>query len=423
MASAGWWVLLAAIGPLAGMSFISAMRTYAEISGLNGTSAGVGEAMAPLIGIWAPTFSACEIAAVFLLPFVAIRLVAGDRHSGALKLEIQHRMPVTGHIAAKMLVLLAGWLIAMLAPAIAILLWRSYGGVVYAPEIATVAFGHILNAGLTIALAAAMSSLAPHPATAAILTLSVTVATWILDFAAAVQGGWWERAAAFTPSAMVAEFQHGLVRLSATLIALILIVAGGAFAAVWMRLGFSVKRRVHESVAIAVTAAVAILLTAPIRANWDTSESRANSFSEADQRALLSIHAPIRIEVHLAPEDPRRVDLDRHAIAKLRRLLPNLEVSYVAATSTGLFEQTRESYGEIWYDIGGKKAMSRATTEEAVLETIFGLAGVTPAPESDENVFHGHPLAATPRGAAAIFYGVWPVAVIACGLFAQRKLR
>ena len=76
--------------PLVGVSFISAMRTYAEASGLHGTAAGVGEAFSPLIGIWAPTFSACELAAAFLLPFVGIRLVSGDRQTGALKLEMQH---------------------------------------------------------------------------------------------------------------------------------------------------------------------------------------------------------------------------------------------------------------------------------------------------------------------------------------------
>src|SRR4029453_18245978 len=93
LASRAWWVMLVLIGPLVGVSFISAVRTYAELSGLNGTSAGVGEAFSPLVGIWAPTFSACELAAAFLLPFVAIRLVAGDRQSGALRLELQRPMP------------------------------------------------------------------------------------------------------------------------------------------------------------------------------------------------------------------------------------------------------------------------------------------------------------------------------------------
>ena len=112
IASRSWWVMLVLIGPLVGVSFISAVRTYAEASGLNGTAAGVGEAFSPLIGVWAPTFSACELAAAFLLPFVGIRLVSGDRQSGAIKIELQQRLPAMARISAKALVLLAGWSIA-----------------------------------------------------------------------------------------------------------------------------------------------------------------------------------------------------------------------------------------------------------------------------------------------------------------------
>ena len=82
------------------MSFISAVRTYAELSGYGATADGVGvEAFSPLVGIWAPTFSACELAAAFLLPFVAIRVMAGDRQSGALKLEQQQPLSVLWRVA------------------------------------------------------------------------------------------------------------------------------------------------------------------------------------------------------------------------------------------------------------------------------------------------------------------------------------
>src|SRR5947209_6640526 len=190
------------MGPLVGVSFISSVHTYAEVSGLNGTSAGVGEALSPLIGVWAPTFSAFELAAAFLLPFVAIRLVAGDRQSGALKLELQQPMPVLLRVAAKALILTAGWLVASLPAVAAIVLWRGYGGAVYPPELGVVLAGHLLNAGLTIALAAAAASMTDHPSTAAIVTLSVTVGTWIVNVIAAVQGGVWERLAGYTPTAI-----------------------------------------------------------------------------------------------------------------------------------------------------------------------------------------------------------------------------
>ena len=419
--SRSWWVLLLAIGPLVGVTFISAVRTYAEASGFGGTSAGVGEAFSPLIGIWAPTFSACEVAAVFLLPFVAIRLIAGDRQSGALKIELQHPMPAIARIGAKALVLLAGWGIASLAPAAAVVLWKSYGGSIYAPELATVALGHLLNASLTIALAAATAAVTEHPSTAAILTLSVTVGTWILNFIAAVQGGIWERAAGYTPPAMVAEFQHGLIRLDVVLVTLVFVAAGFTLAAVWLRLGVGVRRRAYESVALGAVTAAIVSACSLATGSWDTSENRINSFSEADEEALERIHSPLSVEVHLAPEDPRRADLDHKAIAKLRRVLPKVQVRYVSATSIGLFEQTSPHYGEIWYEIAGRREMTRATTAESALETIYQLSGVAPPVENDDARFRGHPLAVPPRGAAAVFYGIWPALVVAGALFMHRR--
>lgn len=417
-----WWVLLVAMGPLVGVSFISAVHTYAEVSGLGGTAAGVGEALSPLVGIWAPTFSACELAAAFLLPFVAIRLVGGDRQSGALKLELQHRMSPLARISAKALVLLAGWLLALVVPFVGVLLWTMYGGSTYAPELITIAFGHILNAGLTIAVAASAVSLTEHPSTAAIVTLTVTVGTWIINFIADVQGGIWERAAGYTPTAMVAEFQHGLIRLDVVLIALTLMLTGLALAAIWMRLGVAVRRRVYESIALGAAGVMAILICTLATTSVDASENRMNSFSEPDEAALRHIHVPLRIEAHLAPEDPRRTDLERQALSKLRRIMPSVKVQYISATSIGLFEQTASQYGEIWYDLGGHKTMSRVTTAEGVLETIYALANVTPPAENDEHVFRGHPLAVPPKGAALVFYAVWPIVIVSLAFIVRRRV-
>ena len=102
--------------------------------------------------------------------------------------------------------------------------------------------------------------------------------------------------------------------------------------------------------------------------------------------------------MHLAPEDPRRVDLEHRALSKLRRVMPKLQVQYVSATSIGLFEQTSAGYGEIWYDLGGRRTMSRVTTAEGVLEAIYSLAGVAPPAENDDGVFRGHPLAVPRQG-------------------------
>jgi hypothetical protein len=359
--------------------------------------------------------------AAFLLPFVAIRVVAGDRQSGALKLELQQPMPVFWRVGAKALVLMAGWLIASVPTVAAVILWRSYGGSVYAPELATVAAGHVLNAGLTIALASAGRIAHGSSVHRRDRDARHHVGTWIINFIAAVNGGLWERAASYTPTAMVAEFQHGLVRLDVVIIAMAFVLAGLALAAIWMRLGVPVRRRVNESVALGALTAATVFACTFATSSWDTSESRANSLPEADEQALEQIRAPLRLEVHLAPEDPRRFDLEHRALNKLRRVMPKMQVSYVSATSIGLFEQTSAHYGEIWYDLGGRRAMSRMITAEGVLETIYSIAGVTPPTESDEGIFRGHPLAVPPKGAATVFYGIWPALVVAGGFLVRRR--
>jgi hypothetical protein len=279
----------------------------------------------------------------------------------------------------------------------------------------------VLNAGLTIALAAAAASMTEHPSTAAILTLSVTVGTWILNFIAAVHGGVWERAAGYTPTAMVAEFQHGLVRLDVLLAVGTFVLFGLALAAIWMRLGLPVRRRTFESIATGAAAAAAIVAATFATASWDLSENRMNSFPKADEAALGRIRQPLRIEAHLAAEDPRRVDLENRALSKLRRVMPRVDVTYVARTTTGLFEQAGQHYGEIWYELGSKRAMSRSTTADAVLETIYSLADVQPPQEGAGAIFRGHPLSVPPKRAAAVFYGIWPALVVAAGLFSRRR--
>jgi ABC-2 type transport system permease protein len=418
MTSRAWWVMLALVGPLVGVTFADAVRSFAEVSA--GAGAACGAVCAPLVGIWGPTFSAYELAAIFLLPFVAIRLVSGDRQSGALKLELQRPLSPFVRVGAKAAVLMTGWLIALAAAAVALALWASYGGTIAAPELVVVAIGHVLNAGLTIALAVALASMTEHPSTAAIGTLAVTIGTWVIDFAAAIHGGVWERIAAFTPAAMVSTFQHGLLRADLVLIAIALGVAGLGLGAVWMRLGVPVRTRIFDSIGVAAAATLVVTACTFVHVSWDASESRQNSFSEPAEGALGRLESPLTIDAHLAPQDPRRLQLERGPLAKLRRVLPDVRVTYTARTGSGLYEQADPGYGEVWYELDGRRASSRMVTDEGVLETIFGLAGVAP-PDGNEAAYQGHPLEARPVGAALAFYGVWPVAVAGAGFMVMRR--
>ena len=309
----------------------------------------------------------------------------------------------------------------MLPPCSAILLWKSYGGSIYPPELLTLALGHMLNAGLTIALAAAMASMAEHPSTAAILTLGVTVGTWIRELLRGGQGRVVGARGRLHAAAMVAEFQHGLVRLDVVLIAAgAASLAGLVLAAIWMRLGVAIApaglgigRRSRRWRPRPRSSAASLRTT-----ELGSFESRGNSFSEADERALAKITTPLRIESHLAPEDPRRIDLEHRALSKLRRVMPHVDRCSTSrqrrSDCSSRPARTTARSGTTW---AAAKTMSRVTTAEGVLETIYALAGVAPPAGDRGGEFRGHPLAVPPqRRRDRSSMAIWP-ALLLVGAF------
>ena len=52
--------------------------------------------------------------------------------------------------------------------------------------------------------------------------------------------------------------------------------------------------------------------------------------------------------------------------------MPKMRVRYVSShVHRPASSRRAPHYGEIWYELGGRQAMSRATTAEAALETIY----------------------------------------------------
>ncbi|HKC89480.1 MAG TPA: ABC transporter permease subunit [Blastocatellia bacterium] len=422
-ASRAYWLLLLAVGPLVGHGFINAVNLYAEASGVGGRPAALPQGLTPLDGMLAPTFGAYDLAVTLLFPFVAIRSIAAEKESGALKLALQFPFSVGEMVAAKLLALATGWLIAWLPGLIAVAMWRAYGGHLYALETLNLLLGHWLRMLLSAGVATAAAALAESAASAAIVTLGFTLGTWALDFIAAGRGGWLAALASYTPTAALRFFEQGLLRLSVVIVILALASAGLAIAAIWLHIGRKPGARLLRSVVLLGFIAAIVWLGSISRASWDLSENRRNSFSRADEVALRRVREPLRITINLAAEDPRLMDYERGILNKLRRILPRLEVDYAAQTRTGLFEGAEERYGEIWYELGGRKVMNRSTTGPIVVEQLYQLAGITAPANSDEPVFPGYPLAAHPKGASMIFYALWPLAVISIWGLARRQRR
>lgn len=420
-ASRAFWLLLLAVGLLVGQSFIAAVNAYAEASGIGGGPAALAQGLSPLDGILTPTAGAYDLAITLLFPFVAIRLVSSEKSSGALKLLLQWPVKMRQQLAAKLTALLVAWLIALIPFAVAMILWRAYGGHLDAGETLNLLAGYTLRFVLTSSLAIAAAAMMPGAANAAVVVLGFTIGTWALDFVAAGRGGIVQQLASFTPTAMLRTFERGLFRADVAVIVILLSLLFFVLAGIALDLGRALRVRiVRAAIAIAV-AAIAIVLAAQLHASFDLSENRRNSFAPADERVLAGIREPLTITVFMAAEDPRMYDFESNVLVKLRRALPRLDVRYPFAGRSGLFDND-DRYGEVHYTLRGKTAVSRSTTEEIVLETIDELAGAR-TPAHAESTYPGYPLAQHPRGAAFVFYAAWPLATLIAWLTSRRAPR
>lgn len=415
-ASRAYWLMLLAICALLGQSYNSAIELYAEASGVGGGPAALAQGLSPLEGFLVPTFGAYDLAATLLFPFVVIRLIAEERQSGAVWLQMQWPTSFGATMASKGVALLIGWLIALVPGVSALLLWHNLGGHLYAPETAGLIAGYVLRGVTAIGVCAAAAAIARSAASGAVVALAFTIGTWAIDYFAAARGGFLAIVATYTPWAALRSFERGEVRVATVGILCVLCVAGLALASTAARSGRGNISRVSRSAAVVV---IAILLSgafSQLRSSYDVSENRRNSFPRADADVLATIDEPLHVTVYLGAEDPRLNDLERGVLAKLRRTMKHVDVEYAATGRSGLFESPGDHYGELWYEMGGRKEMSRSSIEEVVLETVYRVAQRKPPAPQNDAPYPGYPLSADShatesRAGAWLFFVVWPLLI------------
>lgn len=395
-----------AAGPLVAHAFATALDSYAEASGVPGGAAALTQAMSPLDGFVSPVFGAYSVIATLLFPFVAIRSVSAEKDSGGHLLVLQGPHRVATLVGVKFVVLMLAWVAIWTPGVLALAFWAFAGGHLNATETVGVLAGHFVRGTIVASLGMACAALAESGASASVLALGATLGAWAIDFTAAVRGGIVESIAKFTPDSMLRTFEHGDVQ--ASVIAVAALVASSFLIAAIVELEPARPRVVRWVLlgAVLVEIVAAAFPAAGMRATWDLSEDQRNSFHPADVAALATITAPVHVTVHLGPEDPRRADLERSVLRKLRRALPRATVTYAAQGATGLFEGPGSKYGEVWYEVGDRREMNRSSVESIALATVYQLAG-RPEPARTESAYPGYPL----RVRAA----VWQILVLAAG--------
>jgi ABC-2 type transport system permease protein len=414
-----FWLLLLLLCPLVGYSYVEAVALYAEASRSAGQLPEVARNLSPLDGILVPTFGALYLTNTFLFPFVAIRSIAHEKETGGLKLLLQLPSSIGTVMAAKVAALVSAWLLVALPILTAVMLWTAAGGHLGLPELLNLLLGHFLYGFVVIAFALVATALADSSATAAIIALAVTLGFWVLDFAAAGEGGFVKSVANLSLTALLRTFERGIFSLGSVLGALAAAVVLMAIAGVLVNLKITARRKLILSVLMLVVAAGLVASTHQVRFYADASEDQRNSFAPADANALAGLRQRLTIVVRLAPEDPRYIDFERNILGKLQRTMPDVKIVLESQSRTGMLEEASEKYGTILYQYGGKQAESRSTGTGEILPLIYGLAQVERKSAASAPDYPGYPLGAGTRAAEIWFYGVLPLLVIAAWIATQ----
>jgi len=193
-----------------------------------------------------------------------------------------------------------------------------------------------------------------------------------------------------------------------------------ALAAIWLHPGVALSAKVMRSVLCVCGIGIVLAIATQLRTSIDLSEDRRNSFPAADQQALAGLRQPLVITVHMAPEDPRYVDLQRNVLSKLERTLPDVTVRLATIGQTVLGSTSEESYGEVEYSYSGRSAKSRSTSHREVLPLLYGLAGMPIPVLAPGGDFPGYPLVANGWTALPWFLGGLPLLILVAWWWSRR---
>jgi ABC-2 type transport system permease protein len=406
------WILLLLLCPLVGYSFFQATALYGEASAAARDAPAMASGLSPLDGVLVPTLGAFYVAITLLFPFVAIRVLGHEKETGALNLLVQLPYRTATLIAAKMAAIAAAWLIALIPALSTLALWEMLGGHLSAPETIDLLVGHLLYGLLVGSIALFSAAISDSAATAAIITLSFTIGSWVLDFALAGQPGVLGSLSRLSLTQTLRTFEQGT--LSAGLVVGIAAAIAGfcVLAVIWLHPGVPPRAKLARSLACAAGMAALLVVAAQIRLSADVAEDRRNSFPAADQRELATLRQPLVITVHLAPEDPRYTDLRRNVLAKLERVVPHVSIRLASGTQTVVGSSSDESYGEVEYSYGGRSVKSRSTSHREVLPILYELAGrPIPRPIAGEE-YPGYPLVAEAQMALPWFFAALPLLIL-----------
>ena len=416
------WIMLVILSLLVGYSFFQAVELFSQASRTALPFPELAGGMNPLDGVFVPTFGAYYLGETLLLPFIAIRLIGLDKQSGGLKLLLQ--LPFSPLFLCGLKIIAMGliWLLSLVPAALVLVQWHLLGGHIFFPEVILLFFGHALYSFTVISIAMFAAAISDSLPTAAMFCLSMTLGSWVLDFAVTGQSGVLAEIGQFSLAGMLHQFENGLLATGDVAAFLFIALFFFLLSAVWLHPGRHLRFKLGTSFAVFGVMGSALMLSMYLPGYLDLSENRHHSFSAADNRALAQLKNPLIITIHLSARDSRLQDLQKGVLTKLHRTVPDLRVHFAATEDAVLFANGEDDkYGLLEYQYGGNNDESYSNSREEMLSIIYKLAGMT-VDTGSKSRYKGYPLVAGAGRGQWVFYLFLPLLFLCTGFYSARRL-
>jgi len=401
---------------LLGYSFIQAVNLFNQASQTALVYPALAGGMNPLEGIFIPTFGAYYLAETLLLPFIIIRLIGQDKQNGTLKLLLQLPLSAYSLNLLKLVAMTGAWGLILLPGISTLIIWQYLGGALHFPEILSLLSGHTLYALTIICIAMFATAISDSLPTAAMICLTATLGSWMLNFAAG-SGGWLGLLGNWSFTSQLRQFENGLLSTNSIVYFIGMILLFFISASIWIHPGRDLRYKLKSLSSALAILLIVIITTMQVPKYLDITENHKHSFNPADVRALQKMPKPLKITIHLTREDGRFYDFKHELLAKLRRVVPHLEVIFSQTQSAGLFGAAADdNYGLIEYDYAGRHKQSYSNSPEEILPLLHALAGHKVKSDKLKG-YTGHPLITNADAFQWWFYLVLPLIF----LFAARR--
>jgi hypothetical protein len=417
------WTMLLLLCPLVGYSYFQAVSLYGEASAAAQQSPVLAVSLSPLDGMLVPTFGSFYVAVTLLFPFVAIRVLGREKETGTLRMLVQLPYRNATLVIAKMAAIVAAWWFASIPTLCTLVMWKASGGHLGALETGNLIVGHLVYGLVIGAIALFAASISDSAATAAIITLAFTIGSWVLDFTLAGQPGLIEWLSRLSLTQVLRPFEQGLLSVGLLVGVIGVVCAFATLTVIWLPPGLPVRAKLMRSAVCVLATALLLVLASQIATSFDVTEDRRNSFALADERALAGMREPLLVTVHLAPEDPRYVDVRRNVLAKLQRVMPNVTIRLAGGHQTFATGGQDEAYGQLEFVYGRRSDTTRSTSPREILPLLYALAGHEPPTPIASADYPGYPLVAGAQGALVWFFGGLPLLIVAAWWWSRRPPR